>query len=40
MKKTLRKLGLMMVMALIALTSVKAQMQMPPLPVDPAVRIG
>jgi len=40
MKQTLRKLGLMMVMAFIALTSVKAQMQMPPLPVDPAVRIG
>ena len=40
MKQTFRKIGLLVVMALIALTQVSAQMQMPPIPTDPNVRIG
>ena len=40
MKQTFRKIGLLVVMALIAITQVSAQMQMPPIPTDPNVRIG
>ena len=40
MKQTFRKIGLLVVMALTALTQVSAQMQMPPIPTDPNVRIG